>query len=327
MAASLGFDHPLYILSFDYRSPLLATRESKSMLTGDHAAEVASTLSEVVTAKQFVYDGFRAALAAGAPQKTAGILVDEQFGACFLSDAAAKGYLTACPAEKSGLEEFDFEYGKDFAKHIEAFHPTFCKAMVRYNPEGDQDLNRRQSERLKRLSDYLHSKSRSLFMLELLLPPEKAQLKELKGDKNAYDLEIRPRLKVEAIEQLQDAEVEPDVWGIEGLDYHKDCERVVAAARRSGRDKVACIILADVGNQQRVFEWLTTAAQVRGFIGFAAGRTIFWDPIGRWLARQIAPEAAVAKIGHHYREFVNIFEKPTMRRSTYHLGSLYERAG
>ena len=151
--------------------------------------------------------------------------MDEQFGAAILRDAAEQGYATACPAEKSGQDEFDFEYGKDFARHIEAFHPTFCKVLVRYNPEGDKSLNQRQSDRLKRLSDYLHNgRSHSQFMFELLVPAEKGQLDQLKGDKRAYDLELRPRLMAQTIEELQDAQVEPDVWKIEGLDRREDCE-------------------------------------------------------------------------------------------------------
>ncbi len=134
--------------------------------------------------------------------------MDEQFGAAILADAAKHGYSTACPAEKSGQDEFDFEYGEDFAKHIEAFQPTFCKVLVRYNPEGDKALNQRQAARLKRLSDYLHAKSQSKFMFELLVPAEKAQLDRVKGDKKAYDLQLRPGLMVEAIQQLQDAGVE-----------------------------------------------------------------------------------------------------------------------
>ena len=308
MTASLGFDKPLYILSFDYRNPLLTALGSESDLPPEHPAEVSSAISEIVTAKRFVYDGFKAALAAGVPGDKAGILVDEQFGARFLTDEAAQGHMTVCPAEKSGQGEFDFEYGEDFAQHIEAVHPTFCKVQVRYNPRGKQELNRRQADRLKRLSDYLHSQSKSLFMCELLLPPEKEQLEELKGDKNAYHLEMRPRLKIEAIQQLQDAQVEPDVWGIEGLELRDDCEKVVAAARGGGRDKVGCIVLPEGGDKGKAQEWLTTAAGVPGFIGFAAGRTIFWDPLSRWLARQTAPKAAVVEIAQHYREFVNIFE-------------------
>jgi len=135
-----------------------------------------------------IYDGFKAAVAAGVPKEKTGILVDEQFGAAILHHAAAQGYITTCPAEKSGQDEFDFDYGEDFAKHIEAFRPTFCKVLVRYNPEGDKVLNQRQSARLKHLSDHLHSESNSLLMFELLVPAEKAQLDSVSGDKEIYDL-------------------------------------------------------------------------------------------------------------------------------------------
>src|SRR5439155_1952057 len=112
--------------------------------------------AQIAAAKQVIYDSFKAAVASGVPKANAGILVDEQFGAAILRDAVAEGYTLACPAEKSGQDEFDFEYGDDFAQHIEAFQPTFCKVLVRYNPESDPALNRRQAARLKRLSQYLH---------------------------------------------------------------------------------------------------------------------------------------------------------------------------
>src|SRR5207248_7250984 len=163
--------------------------------------------AEIAAAKQVIYDGFKAAVAGGVPKAKAGILVDEQFGAAILHDAAQNGYVTACPAEKSGQDEFDFEYGADFAKHIEMFNPTFCKVLVRYNPEGEKALNQRQAARLKRLSDYLHGKGRSKFMFELLVPAEPAQLDRLKGDKKAYDRELRPGLMVRSIQEFQDAGV------------------------------------------------------------------------------------------------------------------------
>ena len=318
MTASLGFDKPLYILAFDHRDLILAKSLSEDMLdmlTAEQRAEIELARSELLHAKHVVYDGFEAALATGVTKDNAGILVDERFGADILGEGEAKGYIIACPAEKSGQEEFDFEYGEDFAKHIETLRPTFCKVQVRYNPEGNQAKNLRQSARLKRLSDYLHGESRSLFMLELLVPPERAQLKELKGDKKAaYEVEIRPRLKVEAIQQLQDAQVEPDVWAVEGLDCREDCEKVVVAARSNGRDKVGCMILGEDADQEKVREWLKTAAGVPGFIGFAAGRTIFSDPLTRWNARKSTAQAAASEIGQLFREFVNIFEKDRYNR-------------
>jgi myo-inositol catabolism protein IolC len=297
-----GFDRDLYVLPFDHRGSF------ETKMFGWEGPLTAEQTAQIAAAKQVIYDGFKAAVAAGVPKEKAGILVDEEFGSAILRDAAAQGYATACPAEKSGQAEFDFEYGDDFPRHIEMFDPTFCKVLVRYNPEGDQALNRRQAARLKRLSEYLHDKNRSRFMFELLVPAEKTQLERLKGDQKAYDLEIRPRLMVAAIRELQGAGVEPDVWKIEGLDRREDCERIVAAARSGGRDAVGCIILGRGEDEKKVREWLTTAAEVPGFIGFAVGRTDFWEPLVGWRNQQTTRESAVAEIARRYREFVDTFE-------------------
>jgi myo-inositol catabolism protein IolC len=300
---TLGFDQPLYILPFDHRGSFQTKMFGwEGVLTPQQTAQIAA-------AKRIIYDGFKAAVAAGVPKEKAGILVDEQFGAAILRDAAADGYVIASPAEKSGQEEFDFEYGEDFAEHIEAFHPTFCKVLVRYNPEGDPALNRRQSARLRRLSEYLHDQSRSRFMFELLVPAEKEQLDRLRGDTKAYDAELRPRLMVQVIEELQDAQVEPDVWKVEGLDRREDCRKIVAAARRGGRTKVGCIILGRGEDDNKVSEWLATAAGVPGFIGFAVGRTDFWEPLITWRAGTSTREEAVTEIARRYRQFVDIFER------------------
>ena len=301
--APRGYDQPLYILPFDHRG---------SFETGMfhwHGALNDEQTAQIAAAKQVIYDGFKAAIAAGVPKESAGILTDEQFGAAILRDASAQGFHTACPAEKSGQEEFEFEYGDDFAAHIEKFHPTFSKVLVRYNPAADAALNQRQAARLKQLSDYLVRANRSLFMFELLVPAEPSQLDQVKGDKKAYDLELRPRLMVEAIRELQEAGVEPDIWKIEGLDRREDCEAMVATARRDGRDKVGCIILGRGEDEQKVREWLSTAATVPGFIGFAVGRTDFWDPLVDWRDGKQTRDDAVNQIANHYREFVGIFEQ------------------
>jgi myo-inositol catabolism protein IolC len=299
---TIGFDKPLYVLPFDHRGSF------QTKMFGWEGTLTPQQTAEIAAAKQVIYDAFKVAVEDGVPQEKAGILVDEQFGSAILRDAASHGYATACPAEKSGQDEFDFQYGEDFASHIEAFRPTFCKVLVRYNPEGDKDLNTRQAVRLKRLSDYLHGKGDSLFMFELLVPAEKSQLDRLNGDKKAYDLKLRPQLMAQAIEQLQDAGVEADVWKIEGLDRSEDCERMVAVARRGGRDKVGCIILGRGEDDHKVHEWLRAAAAVPGFIGFAVGRTSFWDPLVAWRAKKITREDAVNDITRRYREFVDTFE-------------------
>lgn len=297
-----GFAKPLYVLPFDHRGSFQSKLFGwKGTLTAEQTAEIAAT-------KQVIYDAFQAAIAGGVPKEKAGILVDEQFGAAILRDAVKQGYATACPAEKSGQDEFDFEYGEDFGQHIETFNPTFCKVLVRYNPEGDPTLNQRQAGRLKRLGDYLRSRGR-LYMFELLVPAEKSQLEFFSGDVKRYDRELRPELMVRAIQQLQDAGIEADVWKIEGLETKADCAKVVAAARRNGRNQVGCIILGRGEDDKKVHSWLQTAATVPGFIGFAVGRTTFWDPLVELRAGKIKRPDAVARIAANFRQWVDVFEK------------------
>jgi myo-inositol catabolism protein IolC len=303
---AIGYDQPLYLMPFDHRESL------QTKMFGWKGTLSAAQTAEIAAAKQVIYDGFLAAVAGGVAKEHAGILVDEQFGAAILRDAAGRGYTTACPVERSGQKEFVFEYGEDFARHVEAVNPTFCKVFVRYNPEGDAAMNHRQAGRLKRLSDYLHASDRP-FMFELVVPAEPGQLERLPGDKEAYDRELRPALMVRTLHELQEVGVEPDVWKVEGLDRPEDCAKVVATARRDGRDRVSCIILGRGEDDKKVREWLATAAGGDGFIGFAVGRTTWWEPLVDWRANRTTREAAVAEIARRYREWVDIFEKARSR--------------
>ncbi|WP_374226871.1 2-deoxy-5-keto-D-gluconate 6-phosphate aldolase domain-containing protein [Ktedonobacter sp. SOSP1-85] len=179
--------------------------------------------------------------------------------------------------------------------------------MVRYNPEGDCMLNQRQTQRLKRLSDYLHQ-SQHLFLFELLVPAEFHQLELVDQNKDAYDSQLRPRLMVWAIEELRQAGVEPDVWKIEGLDQRADCENIVEVAHRNGGQNVGLIVLGRGASQERVIHWLQTAASVPGFIGFAVGRTSFWNAVADFEAKRLSLDAAATQIAQHFEEWNQCFE-------------------
>jgi myo-inositol catabolism protein IolC len=297
---TLGYNKPLYILPFDHRATF------QTGMFGWKGSLTAEQTAQITAAKAVIYDALKAAVAAGVPKDRAGILVDEQFGASILCDAVQDGYITSLPAEKSGRDEFDFEYGEDFPIHIEAFDPTFCKVLVRYNPEGDKGVNLRQAVRLRRLSEYLHAHDRK-YMFELLVPATPAQLDQVGRQRTRYDLEQRPWLMVQAIRELQDAGVEPDLWKIEGLDRREDYLRVAETVRRGGRDDVGCIVLGRGEDETHVHTWLATAAGVPGFIGFAVGRTTFWDPLMAWKDQKASREAALTEIAQRYRQWVDVF--------------------
>jgi len=303
---TIGYNKPLYILPYDHRSSF------EKGLYGWSGKLTAEQTDRIAKTKEVIYDAFKAALGKGLNKDRAGILVDEQFGAAILRDASKNGFITAMPAEKSGQDEFGFEYGDAWADHIEAFKPTFVKVLVRYNPEDDEAMNRRQAARLKLLADYCHAHGH-YFMFELLVPATHEQLDRLDGDQHLYDVELRPSLMIATIKELQAAGVEPDVWKIEGLDHRADCVKIAEVARHNGRDTVGCIILGRGSNDQKVEEWLRNASGVPGFIGFAVGRTSFWDPLVALRDGKMSRDEAVKEIARRYLEWVSVFEKPAAR--------------
>ena len=297
---ALGYDGKLYILAFDHRGSF---QKKMFGIEGAPNEEQTRTISD---AKRLIFEGFRKAVAEGAPKDGAGILVDEQFGADLVREAEKEGFIFAMPVEKSGQNEFDFEYGDDFGKHIEDFNPNFSKVLVRYNPEGDQGMNERQTARLKKLSDWLHANNRK-FLFELLVPGEPAQLESVGGDEDRYDKEVRPALMVRVIKELQDAGVEPDIWKIEGIDAREDCERISEQVRSGGRDDVVCVVLGRGANDAAVEHWLKTGAGVPGYVGFAIGRTIWWDSLKGFLSGDVEREEAADQIAKKYRHFIDVY--------------------
>jgi myo-inositol catabolism protein IolC len=146
-------------------------------------------------------------------------------------------------------------------------------------------------------------------MFELLVPPTEAQKARAVKHPGSYDRQVRPGLVLQAITTLQDGGVEPDIWKIEGLDHPDDCERVVDTARRGGRDDVGCIVLGRAADESKVATWLEIAASVPGFIGFAVGRTTFWNAIADYVANKATREETVSRIAQRYTEWVAIFEQ------------------
>jgi myo-inositol catabolism protein IolC len=243
------------------------------------------------------------------PGDQVGVLVDEQFGGSVPEEARSRGLKLAMPVEKSGQDEFDFEYGEAFGEHIEKFDPDFSKVLVRYNPDGDADMNREQLGRLKRLADWLHAHDRK-FLFELLVPATDEQLASVGSDEDRYDAELRPELMRRAIAGAQEFGVEVDIWKIEGVDAREDAEMLARQTRAGeGRENVVCVLLGRGASDDKVDHWLRQAAPVDGFIGFAIGRSIWWDALKGWLDGSLEREAAAQQIADNYLRFIRVYEE------------------
>ena len=299
---TLGYDKPLYLMAFDHRGSF------EHDLFGASEPVSAQVRDGIIDVKQIIFDAHERALAEGAPRDVCGVLVDEEFGTGVARRARAEHVPLAMPVEQSGLAEFQFQYGDDFGAHIEAFDPSFAKVLVRYNPDGDAELNQRQTGRLARLSQWLRDRDRR-FLFELLVPATKDQLDRFGGDQRAYDRELRPDLVVATIAALQAGGVEPDIWKIEGLDTTEACEQVVAQAQIDDRDDVKCIVLGRGADEEQVIEWVKVGAAVDGFDGFAVGRTLWEEALRKYLAGQASHDEAVFEIAARYRDVIDAYRR------------------
>src|SRR5580692_12072510 len=137
-----GTDTKLYILAFDHRGSF---QKKFFGIEGEPDSEQTAIIAD---AKHLIFEGMLQAASAGADPTVTGVLVDEQFGSTVPAEAHEKSLKLAMPAERSGQNMFDFQYGDDFGKHIESFNPDFTKVLVRYNPDGDSGANREQLGKL-----------------------------------------------------------------------------------------------------------------------------------------------------------------------------------
>jgi myo-inositol catabolism protein IolC len=298
----LGYEGKLYILAFDHRGSF---QKKMFGIEGDPTPEETDRISD---AKKLIFEGMELAVKRGVDAEATGVLVDEQFGSDIPQLAREHGLKLAMPVEKSGQDEFDFQYGADFGEHIAKFDPHFAKVLVRYNPDGDAGMNERQRGRLKELADWLHSNDRK-FLFELLVPAEDAQLEQVGGDTDRYDAELRPELMRRAIEELQDAGVEVDVWKIEGVDAREDAEMLAEQTRKgAGRSGVKSVLLGRGASTDKVDHWLQQAAPVEGFVGFAIGRSIWWDALKGFLDGGLERDAAAEQIADNYLRFVRVYD-------------------
>ncbi|MHB8490842.1 MAG: 2-deoxy-5-keto-D-gluconate 6-phosphate aldolase domain-containing protein, partial [Solirubrobacteraceae bacterium] len=178
----LGYDKPLFILAFDHRGSF---QKKFFGIDGEASPEEVATIAN---AKHLIFEGLERATGQGVDVGSCGALIDEQFGSTVPEEARRAAVMLAMPVERSGQPTFDFEYGEDFAAHIERFDPDFSKVLVRYNPDGDAASNREQLTKLRRLADWLHdpgahaTETPRRFLFELLVPAEEHQLAAAGGD-------------------------------------------------------------------------------------------------------------------------------------------------
>ena len=300
MFNNLGYNKKLFILPFDHRSSFMK-------LFGFTNPQLTPEEKEIISfAKKIIYKAFEEAVSLGVPKEQAAILVDEEYGDKIIQDAINQKYNVILTTEKSGQKEFTFEYGDEFERHIEKYKPSFVKALIHYNPNDDPLSKMRQQQKLEILSNYCHQNSYK-FLLELLVTPTEQQFKSVNGNIELYDTQIRPDLTVKAIQELQNSNIEPDIWKIEGMESQDSYKIVVLQVQKGERRNVGIVISGRGEVQDKVKEWIKAGRKIKGVIGFAVGKTIFWEPLIEYKNGKIEKEKVIETVSSNFLHFYHIF--------------------
>jgi myo-inositol catabolism protein IolC len=275
MINDLGYKKNLFILPFDHRS-------SFAKLLGFTNPSPSSEEKEAITqAKEIIYASFKKAVEQEISKEEAAILIDEEYGDKIIQDALIKKYNVILTTEKSGQNEFSFEYGEEFASHIEKYRPSIVKSLIRYQEGLDWS-------KLKILSDYCHN-AKYKFLLEILT------------NNKTKDEEIM------AISEFQNKNIEPDIWKLEGMKKEEDYQDIVQQAQNGNRKDVKIVVLGRGAEEETVEKWISIAGKVKGIIGFAVGRTIFWEPLVQYKNNKIEKEKTIETICNNFLHFYRIF--------------------
>ena len=296
-------DRALLILADDHRDSL--EKELYKLISPPTEAQAARIRAD----KMLVYEALVDASTRLPDHAQAGILVDEEYGADVAALAVKSGgkINLSMPIEASGKEWFEFAYGDDWRAHAGYFATDHAKVLIRDNPSLSVPNRLQQAERLKVVSAWA-AETRHHLIIELLVPATDADLGSVGGDKKRYDDELRPSLTLTVIEFLQDHGADPAIWKVEGMDTAADAAAVATIARRGGR-QADCIVLGRHASKEDLDRWLEIAAPLPGYVGFAIGRSIWWDALADHLAGTISADTAQQRIADLYLSFATDYLK------------------
>lgn len=276
-------DQPIAVLAFDHRERAFSSVRPAGM-----------SHDEIRSAKELIYEAFRAALAQGLGPVRPGILVDERFGVAVARHALDHDVMVTMPVERADERVFTFEYGEEYAEHLRALRPHWVKALVHHLPTDPEPDKRLQLQRLRELSDFLVEESLP-FMFELIVGEGEPDDNGIPG----VDVEV---LRA-SMAEIQDAGIRVSAWKVQGLASQQEAE-IIARQARESEHPAPCVVLGAGAPVTVIEHWLDVASATEGFSGFAIGRSIWGEPVTQWLDGKLSRESAIADIAATYRSHV-----------------------
>jgi 5-dehydro-2-deoxygluconokinase len=274
----------LGILAFDHRVQL-------DELATQHGAEPHS----VETFKRLVAEGARrVALAEGASDPQAGMILDSRFGADILPSLTGRGWWVARPVELPGSRPLAFESDKALALEMRSWPGEHvAKCLVSYHPDDAATMREAQLARLTELQCASVATFHE-FLIEVIPP------RDLPADETTLS---------RALSQIYEADIRPDWWKLPPPGSTQAWEHIDAVIRRHDPHCRGVLLLGLEASEDELRSGFETAAPHPICRGFAVGRTIFADAAAGWFAGRLDDAQVVDDVASRYARLLQLWRE------------------
>lgn len=254
------------------------------------AAEVGADPGRIGRFKELALD---VVLALRGMESRVGVLLDDAYGQSALFRSKDQGIWIGRPVERPGSRPLEFEGTPSLGARLAAW-PTdhVVKCLVRYDPDDDDVLRRRQLEQLRRLASAARLTSHE-YLVEVIGT----------GASSAGQTAT-----AEALRQIYAEGIRPDWWKLpdqSGVGWAA-IDEAISQNDRWCRGVLLLGLDAPIEDLKESIARAGRSAHVRGF---AVGRTIFAEAARAWLAGALDDNAAMAMMTEKFQTLADVWTR------------------
>ncbi len=277
--------HRVYMLAADHRRQWEEWCDARSI-----------PRARIAEAKRLALDAFLLARDRSTAVKEYGaLLVDEQYASAVIADAMNAGVTVGTPAEKAGA--FPLAWATEPLER--ALTGAFVKVLVRYRPDDDEGIVQEQWAHLEALQAWCRREGKPL-VVEVLVSRRQEPEDE-------FEASGRPAMLAGFIGAASRRGVSPEFWKIEGTLSREGARRIDRAIAADPGCRQ--IILGKAADLATIDRWFAAAAASTTAVGFAIGRSLFWEASAAFLAGATTADQAAADIAANYLQLVDAWQR------------------
>jgi len=246
--------------------------------------------------KRLAADGFRLARERSPRVREFGaLLLDAQYSSDVIAEARRDGVVAGTPAEKAGA--FPLAWATE--PFDRALIGAFVKVLVRFRPDDADEIRDGQWHKLDTLQSWCRRAGTQL-VVEVLVPRRQEP-------EDTFDAAGRPAMLADFIGESYRRGLTPQFWKIEGTpaaDGARTIDRAIAAQPQCRQ-----IILGKAADIATIERWFAAAYGSVTAVGFAIGRSVFWEPATAFLIGSSTASETAAHICANYLQLVDAWRR------------------